>query len=76
MCQQYGDLVSKMKENLKGYQDKLKIFLKMSLKDIPFFSNLSEDSIEEATYFLKQKYYDQNDIIVREGIISCHLIFR
>ena len=67
MCQQFGDLAKKLKENLKGYQDKLKVFLKVSLGDLPFFRNLSKDSIEEVTYHLKQKYYDPNDIIVRGG---------
>ena len=67
MCQQFGDLAEKLKENLKGYQDKLKLFLKVSLVNIPFFRNLSENTIEEITYLLKQKYYDPNEIIKRAG---------
>ncbi|CAI2372991.1 unnamed protein product [Moneuplotes crassus] len=67
MCQQFPDIVEKMKQNLKKYQDRLKLFCKYSIKEIPFFKRLSEESIEEVTYHLQQKYYDANDIIFREG---------
>lgn len=67
MCQQFPDLEVKMKENLKKYQDRLKLFCKLSLKEIPYLKKLSEKSLEEITYHLKQKYYDANDIIFRAG---------
>lgn len=67
MCQQYPSLTEKMKAKLKTYNDKLKIFLKVILKSIPFMKNLSAESIEEVTYHLKQKYYDPNEVIFRPG---------
>lgn len=67
MCVQFPDLKDKMKENLKKYQDKLKLFLKVSLRAIPFFQDLSEESIEEITYHLKQKSFDSNEVIERAG---------
>ena len=78
MCQQYVDFADKMKKNLKTYQDKLKMFLKVSLKAIPFFSDLKENTIEELTYHLKQKYYEPSEIIVRAGdpVDDIHLITR
>jgi signal-transduction protein with cAMP-binding, CBS, and nucleotidyltransferase domain len=56
-----------MKAKLKTYNDKLKVFLKVMLKAIPFMRNLSAESIEEVTYHLKQKYYDPNEVIFRPG---------
>ncbi|CAI2375579.1 unnamed protein product [Moneuplotes crassus] len=67
MCVQFPDLKDKMKENLKKYQDKLKLFLKVILRAIPFFQDLSEESIEEITYHLKQKSFDSNEVIERAG---------
>lgn len=67
MCQQYNELSIRMKRNMKNYQDKLKQFLKIVIRGVPFFKNLSEDSIEEITYHLKQKYYQTDEIIFRAG---------
>lgn len=67
MCHQYVDVREKLKQNLKSYTDKLKMFLKFTLKSIPFMRNLSDEAIEEVTYHLKQKYVDENEIIYRAG---------
>jgi CRP-like cAMP-binding protein len=67
MCRQYNDLSLRMKVNMKKYQDKLKIFLKIIIRGVPYFNDLSEDSIEEITYHLRQKYIEPDEIIFRAG---------
>lgn len=74
MCQQYIELTQKMKEKLKTYNDKLKVFLKCILRTIPFMHDLSDESIEEVTYHLKQKYYDPGEIIFRAGDQVEHIL--
>ena len=67
MCQQHPELTLLLKEKMKTYNDKLKMFLKLILRTIPFMKNLSDDSIEEVSYHLKQSYYDPDEIIFRAG---------
>ena len=66
----------KDEEEFKNYQDRLKSFLKVSLKYIPFLKNLNGEIIEEITYHLKQKYYDPNEVIFRDGKTKTKLLFR
>lgn len=67
MCRNFLEVRDKLKERLKNYNDKLKLFLKFSMRQIPFMKNLSDKCIEEITYNLKQEYYEANDIIFRKG---------
>lgn len=67
MCHQFVDVRVKLKDNLKNYNDKLKVFLKLSLRNVPYMKNLSDEVIEEITYNLKQKYYEDSDVIYRAG---------
>jgi len=67
MCQQYVGLTDKLKAKLKTYNDKLKIFLKLILRSVPFMKKLCNDSVEEVTYHLKQRYFDPDEVIFRAG---------
>lgn len=67
MCQQFVEVRLRLKHKLKSYNDKLKVFLKTLLQSIPFMSDLSNETLEEVSYHLKQKYYDADEIIYREG---------
>ena len=67
MWQQYFKIRNKLKEKLKTYSDKMKLFWKTSLNSLPFLDNLKEEIIEEIAYHLKQKYHKEDEIIYRTG---------
>ena len=67
MCQQYYEVRNKLKEKLKTYSDKMKLFCKTSLNALPFLDNLKDEIIEEIAYHLKQRYYKQDEVIYRVG---------
>jgi CRP-like cAMP-binding protein len=60
------------------YNDKLKAFLKIVIKNVPYMCNLDDDTVNEITYHLKQKYYDKDDIIYKPGdkVDSIRLVTR
>lgn len=58
---------TKLREKIKSYKDTYKMFVKEILRSVDYMSNLSDDSIEEISYFLKQVDYEKDKIIFRAG---------
>jgi cytochrome c553 len=56
-----------LKKKMKSYKDSYKTFQKEVLKSIDYMSNLSDDSIEEISYYLKQEDFEKDKIIFRAG---------
>ena len=75
LCQQYIELSYKLREKLKSYNDKIKLFFYTSLRSIDFMSNLDNDIIEEITYHLKQTYYNADETICKAGDYVANLYF-
>ena len=65
LCQQYVDLSYRLREKLKSYNDKIKLFFYTSLKAVDFIANLSNEVINEITYHLKQVYYKADETIFK-----------
>jgi CRP-like cAMP-binding protein len=78
MCQQFVDVSENLKKKMKEYNDKLKAFLKIVIKNVPYMCNLDDETINEITYHLKQKYFDKDDIIFRAGqpVSNLYLVTR
>jgi len=52
---------------MKSYKDTYKEFQKELVQSVDYMANLSEDSIEEITYYLKQEDFEKDKIIFRAG---------
>jgi len=50
MCQQFVDVTDKLKVKMRTYKDKLKAFLKIMLRNVPYLQALSNETIEELTF--------------------------
>ena len=64
ICIQYPYTQGKLKEGMRKYSDKLKVFQKLVLSDI-YTKHLEDETLEEMTYTIKQKYYEQDKVIFR-----------
>jgi len=73
---QFYGFYTKLKQKIKNYNDPYKIFLKELLRSVDYLSNLSDDSIEEISYYLEQLDYEKDKIIFRAGdpVSSIHFI--
>jgi CRP-like cAMP-binding protein len=67
MCHQFVEVTEKLKRKMMTYKDKLKAFLILTLRQVPFLMKLKEDLLEELTFNLKQRYIDKDSIIFRAG---------
>lgn len=67
MCQQFVEVTENLKMKMKEYNDKLKAFLRIVIRNVPYMSNLDDDTLNEIAYHLKEKYYDKDEIIFRAG---------
>lgn len=52
---------------MRTYDDVNKVWEREQLKKIDFFRYLSYEDLDELTIILVQKYYDQNEEILRHG---------
>ena len=52
---------------MKGYSDPLKQFIKMLIKNIYYFEQISNDSLEELANYMKQNYFDCDQVLFRAG---------
>ena len=75
LWQQYVDLSSKLREKLKSYNDKIKLFFFTSLKSIYFMKSLDDHIIEEITYHLRNKNYNADEIVYKIGDPADSLYF-
>jgi hypothetical protein len=52
MCYVFPDVYLNIKQNMKQYQDRYKVWQKFQLKKIPYFTDLSFETLEELSYCL------------------------
>ena len=52
---------------MKSYSDSYKVFQKELVRSVDYMYDLSEDSVEEITYYLKQEDVERDKIIFRAG---------
>lgn len=67
VCRLFYVFYTKLKQKMKSYHDPYKLFLKDLLLSIDYMRDLSEDSIEEISYYLKQVEYEKDKLIFRAG---------
>lgn len=64
-----------LKTNMRQYEDRMKRFVKNQLKTLPYASSISEDTLEELTYMVKNEYYEHNQIVFRSGDPTTRVYF-
>jgi CRP-like cAMP-binding protein len=67
VCRLFYVFYTKLKEKIKSYKDSYKMFVKELLRSVDYMSKLSEDTIEEISYYLKQVDYEKDKVIFRAG---------
>ena len=67
LCREFEDLVPKLRNKIKSYNDSLKQFLISIVKVIPYFSDLGEYTLEDIAYHMKQKFYEKGEIVFNQG---------
>ena len=67
LLRQFDELQHRLKEKVRTYNDRLKLFLFSIIKVVPFLNNLSEDTLENIAYHMKQKFYEKGEIIYNNG---------
>lgn len=67
LCREFEDLVPKLRNKIKSYSDSLKQFLVSIVKVIPYMSDLSEYTLEDIAYHMKQKFYDKGEVVFNQG---------
>lgn len=67
VCHQFPAFAAKLKNKMKEYKDSYKLFTKELVKNVDYICNLSDDTIEEVTYYLEQRHYEKDKIIFRAG---------
>jgi len=73
ITKQHPEVITKMKEGLREYQDNYKLFVKRMVLSIPYLRQLPDQIVEEILYSLKQDHYDAEKYLVRAGD-ACHSI--
>ena len=63
----FPEFKQRLQDNLRTYDDVNKVWEREQLKKIDFFRYLSYEDLDELTIILVQKYYDQNEEILRHG---------
>jgi CRP-like cAMP-binding protein len=67
ICRIVYSFYTMLKNKMKTYNDTYKIFQKEILRSVDYMTNLTDDSIEEISYFLKQVDFEKDKIIFRAG---------
>ena len=57
MCYLFPDVFLNIKNNMKKYQDRYKVWQKVQLRKIPYFNQLSFETLEELTYLLHEEFF-------------------
>lgn len=58
VCRVYSGFRIHLRYQMKGYCDPLKEFIKKLLKNVYYFEQISNDSLEELGNYMKQGYFD------------------
>ena len=69
MCYVFPDVYLNIKQNMKQYQDRYKVWQKFQLKKIPYFTDLSFETLEELSYCLQSEYFQSGQIIFKKDSI-------
>ena len=67
ICKHFPETFHKMKENRKLYDDKWKQFLRQLVSSVPFFRELSENTLEELLYGLEQEFHEKDAVLFKPG---------
>lgn len=67
VCRIYSSFQFNLKEQMKSYDDPLKRFQKQLLQNVYYMENLSNDSLDEISFYLDHAHYDADQIIFRAG---------
>ena len=70
----FPEFKQRLQDNLNTYDDVDKIWQREQLKKITFMRYLSGEILDELTIILVQRYYDQNQEILRHGEICDKII--
>lgn len=76
MSMEFPETYNTLRNEMKKYQDPWKIYLKKLLRGVPYFSNLDDEIIEELSYELQMKYYDDSHQVFKQGdsVEDIHII--
>lgn len=52
---------------MKEYKDSYKLFTKELVRNVDYIHGLSDNTVEEITYYLRQKHFEKDKILFRAG---------
>ena len=71
----FPSILNRLKIGTLNYKDKIKLFNKEMLKNIKYFSNLSDPIMEELTYSLVIDTYEPDQLIYAPGAVVSDIVF-
>jgi len=57
----------RIKQHMKSYADRDSVQRQQYIKNVPFFRNLNDDTIQEISYLMNTKIYFPHSLIVQRG---------
>ena len=70
MLENYPSIESAMIKNIRRkYNDKWKLFIRSSLRNIDYFTSIPDSCLEELTYLLEYKNINSGDYLFRKGTL-------
>lgn len=61
------DALKALRDGRRRYQDEWKVFLKDNLRYVDYIKHVSEETVEELSYHLKEETFEAGDVIFRAG---------
>ena len=68
-------VLTALKAKRKEYQDEYKLFIKDILRFIDYIKTVSEETVEELTYFIKEVSFEVDTMIFRAGAVVDRVYF-